>query len=111
MGLRTAEFWRTTPVNFERMWQAFERNEELKAVHTREILATIWNVNIDPKKGSVEGKQLWPLGLDDHHRLPDRTRKKTIARKGMMSREAYLERIQKMANQPTPVPVDENPDS
>ena len=61
IGLTPDLFWSLTWREYDLMVQAYEKKEESKWLHTREIIAMIYNTNITSKSQKRSGQQIIPL--------------------------------------------------
>ena len=61
IGLKPDEFWDLTWREYSLMLETYEKKEEAKWLHTREIIAMIYNTNISKKTQAKSGRQIIPL--------------------------------------------------
>ncbi|UFH52549.1 hypothetical protein [Spirosoma sp. KNUC1025] len=89
MGLSTKQFWRMTPLEFDRRVTAYRRKQEVILMPFRRLETAIWNVQIAKTK---DGKQLavtdlYPLDLDQIPQRKARNRTKKPKMKTWYSSE------------------------
>ncbi len=95
IGLTTEQFWRTTPVEFARMVEGYQRRTRMPGVYFRELYALLYNVNRGEKSEALDG--------GDVLRLPgDKTKRKVRAEKAISySMQELADYSKRINNQPT----------